>query len=123
MYLTYPFVMSWSLIEALSVGCVVIGSDTAPVREVIDGDNGILVPFFDTDQIADRVIEALARPRQFHAVRTQARRTVTDRYDLARICVPQMMGFVGEGGGRERETGRRGRDKDRSLAQVRRASP
>jgi len=93
-YLTYPFVTSWSLIEALSVGCVVIGSDTPPVREVIDGDNGILVPFFDTNQIADRVIEALARPRRFHAVRTQARRTVLDRYDLARICVPRMMGCV-----------------------------
>ena len=122
-YLTYPFVTSWSLIEALSVGCVVIGSDTPPVREIIDGDNGILVPFFDTDQIADRVIEALARPRRFHAVRTQARRTVLDRYDLARICVPQMVAFVGEGGGRSRpvETAQPKRDEVRPLAQVRRA--
>src|SRR5262249_14926443 len=69
-YLTYPFVLSWSLIEALSVGCVVIASDTAPVREVINSEeNGILVPFFDVSQLADRVIEVLADPSRFRAVR------------------------------------------------------
>jgi glycosyltransferase involved in cell wall biosynthesis len=93
-YFTYPFVLSWSLIEALSVGCLVIGSDTAPVREVIDGENGILVPFFDTDELADRVIEALAFPRRFHAVRARARSTAVERYDLERICLPQMMSLV-----------------------------
>jgi glycosyltransferase involved in cell wall biosynthesis len=96
-YLTYPFVLSWSLIEALSAGCLVIGSDTPPVREVINGENGILVPFFDIDQIADRTIDALARPRQFHSVRAMARRTVLDRYDLARVCLPQMMALVRDG--------------------------
>src|SRR5260221_5658191 len=121
-YLTYPFVTSWSLIEALSVGCVVIGSDTPPVREVIDGDNGILVPFFDTDQIADRVIVALSQTSRFHAVRTQARRTVLDRYDLARICGPQLVAFVGEGGrGNRATTVARRRDKSHRLAQVREA--
>jgi glycosyltransferase involved in cell wall biosynthesis len=93
-YLTYPFVLSWSLIEALSAGCLVVASDTSPVRDVIDGENGMLVPFFDTDQLADRVIEALSRPRQFHAMRTQARRTAVERYDVGRICLPQMMSLV-----------------------------
>jgi len=121
-YLTYPFVLSWSLVEALSVGCVVIGSDTPPVREVIDGENGLLVPFFDIDQIADRVIEALARPRHFHAVRTQARRTVLDRFDLARVCVPEMMAFIRdrEGGSKSIEAVRRKPDKSRPLARPRR---
>ncbi len=54
-YLTYPFVLSWSFIKSLSVGCMVVGSDTAPVREVIDGQNGILVPFFNSDRIAENI--------------------------------------------------------------------
>jgi glycosyltransferase involved in cell wall biosynthesis len=93
-YLTYPFVLSWSLIEALSTGCLVIGSDTAPVREVINNDNGVLVPFFDTDQLADRVIEALAHPRHFHAIRAQARRTVLQKFDLERVCLPNMFRLI-----------------------------
>ena len=95
-YLTYPFVLSWSLLEALSAGCVVIGSDTPPVREVINNKNGLLVPFFDIEQLAARVIEALAFPRRFNSIRAQARRTILKRYDLARICLPQMMVFIQE---------------------------
>ena len=94
-YLTYPFVLSWSLIEALSAGCVVIASDTSPVRDVIDGENGMLVPFFDADQLYDRAIEALTHPRRFYSLRAQARRTAVDRYDVERICLPQLMSFVG----------------------------
>ena len=93
-YLTYPFVLSWSLLEAMSAGCLVIGSDTAPVREVLNNENGQLVPFFDFKQLAERVIEALADPRRFQAIRTQARRTILDHYDLARICLPKMMAFI-----------------------------
>jgi glycosyltransferase involved in cell wall biosynthesis len=95
-YLTYPFVLSWSLIEALSVGCVVIGSNTAPVREVINSENGILVPFFDTDQLAHRVIEALTHPRRFRAIRTQARRTALQFFDLERVCLPKIMRLIRE---------------------------
>src|SRR5262245_1184753 len=90
-YLTYPFVLSWSLIEAMSAGCVVIGSDTPPVREVIDGRNGILVPFFDTEQLAAQVIEALAHPRRFADFRARARRTVLEQYDVERKCLPQFL--------------------------------
>jgi glycosyltransferase involved in cell wall biosynthesis len=98
-YLTYPFVLSWSLIEALSAGCVVIGSDTAPVREVINGQNGILVPFFDKDQLADWVIEVLAHPRRFHAIRVQARRTALQAFDLERVCLPKMIRLISESEG------------------------
>ena len=93
-YLTYPFVLSWSLLEALSVGCLVIGSDTDPVREVLNSENSLLVPFFDTEQLSERVIEALSFPRRFRSVRAQARRTILDQYDLARICLPKMMAFI-----------------------------
>jgi len=93
-YLTYPFVLSWSLLEALSAGCLVIGSDTAPVREVLNSKNGLLVPFFDIEQLAEQVIEVLAFPRRFESVRAQARQTILDQYDLARICLPQMMALM-----------------------------
>jgi glycosyltransferase involved in cell wall biosynthesis len=93
-YLTYPFVLSWSLIEAMSAGCLVIGSDTPPVLEVIDGRNGILVPFFDVEQLAGRVIEALAHKRRFAELRVRARRTVLDRYDLKRACLPQFLALL-----------------------------
>ena len=94
-YLTYPFVLSWSLLEALSTGCVVVGSDTAPVREVlINNKNGLLVPFFDIEQLAERVVDVLAYPQRFNPLRAQARQTVIDRYDLARICLPKMTAFI-----------------------------
>jgi glycosyltransferase involved in cell wall biosynthesis len=93
-YLTYPFVLSWSAIEAMSCGCLFIGSDTPPVREIIDGDNGILVPFFDTDQLADRVIEAVKHPRRFSKMRASARQLVLDRYDGERLCVPKTLELV-----------------------------
>ncbi|WP_018319111.1 glycosyltransferase family 4 protein [Bradyrhizobium sp. WSM2793] len=90
-YFTYPFVLSWSMLEAMSAGCLVIGSDTAPVREVIDsGENGLLVPFFAADELAERVVEALEQPTRFSALRENARRHVVDYYDAERVCVPRM---------------------------------
>jgi glycosyltransferase involved in cell wall biosynthesis len=90
-YLTYPFVLSWSMLEAMSAGCLVIGSDTAPVREVIGADyNGILVPFFAVDELAERVIEALQNPVKFALLRDAARRHAIENFDAERICVPQM---------------------------------
>jgi glycosyltransferase involved in cell wall biosynthesis len=90
-YLTYPFVLSWSLLEAMSAGCLVIGSDTTPVREVIDGQNGMLVPFFDIAQLADRVIDALTHPRRFVKMRRAARETVVNRYDFKTVSLPRLL--------------------------------
>ncbi len=96
-YLTYPFVLSWSLLEAMSAGCLVIGSDTAPVREVIDGTNGLLVPFFDTEQLSGHLIEVLAHPDRFRDRRAAARQSVIDQYDLERTCLPALVEFVRQG--------------------------
>lgn len=94
-YLTYPFVLSWSFLEAMSAECLMIGSNTAPVREVIeDGVNGLLVDFFDVDGLADRVVEALAKPSKFLSMRTQGRRTMLEKYDMERICIPNMIGLM-----------------------------
>lgn len=88
-YLTFPFVLSWSMLEAMSAGCLVVGSRTQPVEEVIHhGGNGLLVNFFSPDEIADRVIEALEDGRSFASLRQNARQTITDRFDLRSICLP-----------------------------------
>lgn len=88
-YLTRPFVLSWSMIEAMSTGCLVLGSDTEPVREVIeDGKNGLLVDFFSPAKIADRIEEVLDHPDRYAELRRNARQTVLDRYCHAKL-LPQ----------------------------------
>lgn len=83
-YLTRPFVLSWSMIEAMSTGCLIIGSDTEPVREVIrDGENGLLVDFFSPKQIADRVDQVLDHPNRMAEIRANARKTALENYSLA----------------------------------------
>jgi glycosyltransferase involved in cell wall biosynthesis len=96
-YLTYPFVLSWSMLEAMALGCLVIGSDTAPVQEVIqDGVNGILVPFFEPQRLAERVIEALATPGAFVTMRAKARKTIQSRYDFERHSWPAHLKLIDE---------------------------
>ncbi len=83
LYLTYPFVLSWSVLEAMACGALVIGSDTAPVREVIRaGRNGLLVPFFDADALAEAILGVLKNPEHHNGMRAAARRTVERRFRL-----------------------------------------
>lgn len=82
-YLTVPFVLSWSMLEAMSAGCLVIGSDTAPVREALrHGENGLLVDFFSPTQIADCVDEVLLHPDRMQFIRDAARKSIVERYDM-----------------------------------------
>lgn len=93
-YLTRPFVLSWSMLEALSAGCLVVASRTAPVTEVIeDGVNGLLVDFFSPQEIADRVEEVLNHPTQMTAIRVKARETIQERYNLAQL-LPQHLEWI-----------------------------
>jgi glycosyltransferase involved in cell wall biosynthesis len=97
-YLTYPFVLSWSLLEAMSIGCMVIGSDTAPVREVIThGQTGWLTDFFDADALAHTVAQALAQRAQpeLSAMRQAARRHAIERFDLHSVCLPRQLALLG----------------------------
>lgn len=94
-YLTYPFVLSWSMLEAMSAGCLVIGSRTAPVQELIeDGVNGRLVDFHDVQGWSRLISKALARPERFTALRQAARETIQRGYDLQTVCLPRMIAFV-----------------------------
>jgi glycosyltransferase involved in cell wall biosynthesis len=94
-YLTYPFVLSWSLMEAMSAGAMIVASDTAPVREMItDGVNGRLVDFFDIPRWGEVLIDALAHPEAQLQMRAAARQKIVEGYDLERICLPQLIDFV-----------------------------
>jgi glycosyltransferase involved in cell wall biosynthesis len=94
-YLTYPFVLSWSMLEAMAAGAVVVGSRTGPVEEVIrDGFNGRLVDFFDVKAWSETLVECLAEPGRFEEMRRAARWTIVDRYDLRTRCLPRMIGLV-----------------------------
>ncbi|AJE22079.1 glycosyltransferase [Azotobacter chroococcum] len=88
-YLTYPFVLSWSMLEAMSAGALVVGSRTSPVMDAIeDGRNGLLVDFFDVAGLADRVCDVLAHPERYDGMRAVARQTVLERFDLGSVCLP-----------------------------------
>lgn len=72
-YLTYPFVLSWSLLEAMASGCLIVGSDTAPVREVIKNeDSGLLVDFFRSQQILEHMFGALSSAQRLISLRKNA---------------------------------------------------
>lgn len=94
-YLTYPFVLSWSCLEAMSAGCLVVGSATPPVQEVIEhGRNGLLVDFFDVTGLADTVIDALGQGAKLRSLRTAARADSIARYDLLSVCLPQQVALL-----------------------------
>ena len=85
-YFTEPFVTSWSLSEALAAGCLVIGSDTGPVRELVaDMETGILVDMDDPDEVADMVVWVLDHPDEAAAIRARARAMMLDRHDAAHV--------------------------------------
>jgi glycosyltransferase involved in cell wall biosynthesis len=95
-YLTYPFALSWSFLEAMALGCLVVGSRTAPVEEVIEhGRNGLLVDFFDPAALADTLAESCTRGRAAsERMRQAARQTVLDRYDRRRVSEPAWLKLI-----------------------------
>ena len=96
-YLTYPFVLSWSFLEAMSAGCLVVGSRTPPIEEVMrDGENGRLVDFFDVEALADRVATALATNDEAatNRIRAAARQAAIERYDVNTVTLPAYLDLL-----------------------------
>ena len=94
-YLTYPFVLSWSLLEAMSAGCAIVASDTAPLREAIQhGETGRLVDFFDADALATEVAAMLADPDARGQLGCHAREFARRHYDLQAVCLPAQLRWV-----------------------------
>lgn len=80
-YFTVPFVLSWSMMEALSTGCLLLGSRSAPVLELIeDGKNGYLTEYRDRERLADDIERLLETRADHDHIREAARRTITDNY-------------------------------------------
>lgn len=99
-YLTRPFVLSWSFMEAMATECLMLGSATPPVEEVlIDGYNGFLTDMFKPNQIAEQAAELLAGREGLAEVRRRARRTIERRYGL-RDCIEKQMRLIRDVAGR-----------------------
>jgi glycosyltransferase involved in cell wall biosynthesis len=94
-YLTYPFVLSWSLLEAMSVGAAIVASDTPPLREaILHGETGRLVDFFDKQALATEISTLLADKEQRQRLGSQARNFAREHFDLKTICLPRQLTWV-----------------------------
>lgn len=95
-YMTYPFVLSWSSIESMALECRIVASDTLPVREIIqEGVTGRLFNFFDEKQLAERVRETLQDKERSAEMAREARRIALEKYDYTTVCLPQWREFLG----------------------------
>ncbi len=99
-YLTYPFVLSWSMLESMAAGVALVASDTAPVKEVVvDGKNGLLADFFSPKDVAKKVVKLLDDKDRNRALRAAARETIVMRFDLKKVMPMhrQLVIELGEG--------------------------
>jgi len=101
-YLTVPFVLSWSLLEAMSMGATIVASGVAPVREVLEHEKtGLLVDFFDPVALARQVVEVLERPDAYKPLAVSAQKHVVNHYDFQTQALPthldKINDLVGEG--------------------------
>jgi glycosyltransferase involved in cell wall biosynthesis len=94
-YLTYPFVLSWSLLESMSAGCAIVASDTQPLHEAIKhNETGKLVNFFDHAQLASKVCDLLEEPQERQRLGAHARAFAQQNYDLQTVCLPKQLEWV-----------------------------
>ncbi len=102
LYLTTPFVLSWSMLNAMSCGATVLASDTPPVREVIrNGENGLLAGFHDIDRWCHLANEVLDNPAAHRPLGRDAREVVRERYNIE-VCLPKLLKLFRSAAGRTR---------------------
>ncbi|MFM0085224.1 glycosyltransferase [Paraburkholderia sediminicola] len=95
-YLTYPFVLSWSMLEAMAAGAIVVGSRTAPVQEVIeDGHNGLLVDFFSQAELVESIAHVCDGGSGMDEVRHASMRTIREHFSLRDKCLPRQLDTLG----------------------------
>ncbi len=93
LYLTAPFVLSWSLLDAMATGLVVLASDVPPVREVIEPDvNGLVEPLFDVDRMVESALRVLGDPAAFAPLGRAARETIRARYSVD-VAIPPLKDY------------------------------
>lgn len=93
-YLTYPFILSWSILEAMSVGCSLVASNTKPVIEIVeDNHNGLLVDFFDVKKLVEKVEYALDNPDKMQKIKENARQTIINKYAL-KDCLAKQIEYI-----------------------------
>jgi len=96
-YYTYPFVLSWSVLEAMACKCLILGSDTAPLRDAIrTGENGMLHDFFGVDALSRAMIDACRNRKRFDTMREAARQTILDGFDRQSVCLPAWLRLIEE---------------------------
>lgn len=94
-YLTYPFVQSWSMVEALGLGALVVGSRTSPVQEFIQSEQtGLLFDFFNQQQLVEKTVAALSNPERYAETKIRARLFIQENYDIKTICLPKQAELI-----------------------------
>ncbi len=94
-YLTYPFVLSWSLLEAMSAGCAIVASDTLPLKEaIVHDETGLLMNFFEPKSLVASVVKLLENPSERQRLGKNARQFAQSNYDLQKVCLPQQIQWV-----------------------------
>jgi glycosyltransferase involved in cell wall biosynthesis len=94
-YLTYPFVLSWSLLEAMSAGCAIVASDTQPLKEaIVHNETGMLIDFFDPKALVESVVKLLDSPSDRQRLSDNSRKFAQSHYDLQNVCLPKQIEWV-----------------------------
>tara|TARA_Y100001968_G_scaffold299418_1_gene310066 strand:+ start:5834 stop:7069 length:1236 start_codon:yes stop_codon:yes gene_type:complete len=94
-YFTYPFILSWSFLESMSIGCPIVASNTDPVKEIVeDGHHGLLTDFFDHKKLSSKIIELLDSPSLRSKLSKNARNLIMQKYDLNSVCIPKQISWL-----------------------------